>query len=132
MHPSLQKLDSELRPRLEERFASLEQTNQFARVRLIADFDPGHLYTWRLYCHSHGEAKWKCLTLGITVILIENQAVGCGSIDWIFPRARGQMPRPGREYGTSTGHHSMEEMVNRLLQELPALFRAFDRVVERG
>src|ERR1700733_7113399 len=75
---------------------------------------------------------WHSLWLRVSMILTNEKALGGGQIEWVFPRAHGQLPRPGREYAAGIKSCPPEAFVNDLIEKVPALFRAFDAVVARG
>jgi len=132
MRALVQRLEVDLLPELERRRAMLQQDQRFDRIVLMSDFEDTR-YVWRLDCYSHaGKADWSRLSLQVAMILAGSGVALQGTIDWHFPRAYGELPRPGYEYSTPTIHGSADDSIARFVGVLPILLRAFDEVVKRG
>jgi hypothetical protein len=129
MSADCHSLENVLLPEFERRRASLSHDARFKNVL----FDPEHTtdghHIWRLHCFSpDGRTDWKCLSFLISMFDFGDTVCLGGQVTWHFHRAYGKMPRPGLEY--SSGFRGVpDEMIPCFIGAVPALFRAFDKVV---
>lgn len=133
MRVDFHTLENVLLPEIERRCASLRQDRRFGNIDFNSHHDGNTHHFWRLYCFAAASrADWTALSMVIHMIPL-GPVVSLGAqIRWSFPRPRGQMPRSGHVYSAGHFQGPPDDTISDFIRALPALFRAFDRVVARG
>jgi hypothetical protein len=131
MSADFHSLEIVLLPEFERRRVLLTHDVRFRSILFDSEHPSDGHHFWKLHCLLHdGRTDWKSLAFLVSMFDFGDTVCLEGQVVWHFHRAYGKMPRPGLEY--SSGFRGAPgEMIPRFIGEVPALFRAFDRVVSR-
>jgi hypothetical protein len=143
MKPFFDSLGAILTPEFQHRSATLSRDPRFARAEFLSERPFPYMHWWRLDCYPRESAPcWTRLTLLVSMFFVDRRFVIGARVEWHFPFQYGDAknPRSRAEYsaGGVWGREDLGlETYARSCQssfvcELPALYEAFQKAVDRG